>query len=499
MRLATRLQSQEIDQLAQSHYGLDSETLMESAGDAVAEEIYSITKNKKQKRILLLIGPGNNGADGFVVARLLKRKGFTNLRCILIEKKAQPAPLWLKQQDRARLSEVPIAEVSKEKAQIEISEADLIVDAIFGTGLNQKIQSQTADLIRLINQRKKYVIAIDAPSGLNVDTGEPLGICLRAQLTVTFGLAKPGFYLHHGPGYCGQIKIYQIGFPRELLQNIAKTHFAYGARSAQAHRPQRPNVSHKGTYGQLMIIGSSVQYLGAGLLAAKAAGRMGAGYIKLGTFGDIFPDFLKLPEVIYQNFNQKPFQPKADTAYVIGPGLGLQEPGQILSLIKSLMQAEAPKVLLDADALNVLADAKIQRLPSSWILTPHPGELGRLLGESADSVNRDRVSAALRGSQKFGCILCLKGFRTVVSTGEQSVIILSGNSSLAKAGSGDVLSGMIGGLLAQGQNPLSATLLGSYLHGRLGDNWIRQGNDKSSLLPSDLIEMIPDGLQKLRD
>lgn len=498
MRLLTRSQSQTVDQLAQEEYGLDSETLMESAGAAVAEEVHLIVKEKK-KRILILIGPGNNGADAFVVARLLKRKGFQNIHCVLILPAANPSALWKKQKDRAQVSEIHAIEASEEKMQIEISEADYIIDGVFGTGLNRTIPTQVSRLFELINRKNKMVIAIDAPSGLNVDTGWPQDLALKAQITVTFGLCKPGFYLAKGPSYCGRIKRYGIGFPDSLLKSQAQTHFAFGARSAARLMPKRPNFSHKGTYGHVEIVGSSVHYPGAGILASKAAGRAGAGYVTLSSFGPLFSDFLRLPEVIYQNLLEVPFQPNQKHAFVVGPGLGGDQSEKVLAVIQKLIKAKISHVLLDADALNVISDQKEISFPPGWVLTPHPGELSRLMNVSAEQINRDRSAWAMRAAQKYGCIVCLKGFRTVVATSKKSVIVLSGNSSLSKAGAGDVLSGIIGAFLAQGLDSLEATLLGVYLHGRVADEWVRSGNDKISLLPSDLIDLMPQVSQKIRD
>jgi hydroxyethylthiazole kinase-like uncharacterized protein yjeF len=499
MRLLTVEQAQAADQLAQSQYGLSPEQLMESAGDAVCEEIHHFGIEKKRK-ILILIGPGNNGADGFVIARFLKRKGFQQVRCQVVVTPKSPSRQWSLQKQKAIDAGAQMLQHSVEHLQVEISESDLIVDALFGVGFHGSLPDNVVQLIQFINTKKTRVMAVDVPTGLDLRTGLETPVALRADVTVTFGLAKPGFFVLRGPRCTGQIRVHPIGLPEELLRLQASTHFAWGAKASQSALPGREDSSYKGDHGSVYVVAGSNDYPGAGVLVSMAAGRAGAGYTYLvGT--DVYKQVRLAPEVIFrerEKFKLSEIEKKKseNTVFVVGPGLGVGK--ETADFIRDLKKRNFKNVVLDADALTVCATEKLHPLPSTWILTPHVGEAARLLGCTTKSLSKDRFKIALQVAQKYGCVVLFKGFRTVVSDGQRAVVVLSGNAALGKAGSGDVLSGFIGAFRGQGLGPMKAACLGAYVHGHVADEWIREGKDVLSLVPSDLFERVPELLKKIR-
>jgi NAD(P)H-hydrate epimerase len=469
---------------------------MESAGSAVAEEIHVAIKDKR-KKVLLLIGPGNNGADGFVITRILKRKGFLNVRAVVIKEAKNPSATWSLQKEKALNSGVEILQHTGEHLKLLISDCDVIVESILGTGFSSRLPEELVALVQLLNSKKVFVVAVDSPLGLDVNTGMEMPVALRADLTVTLGLAKPGFFVARGPRSVGKLKIHSIGFPKSLLAAEATTHFAWGERASKLALPKRDELSNKSDHGSVHVIAGSLNYPGAGLLTANAAGRAGSGYVYLSSHTEVYSKIQMIPEVIYRPLSAQSLKALTrESTVVLGPGLGTGP--ETLHLIQDLLKRKFVKVILDADALTVCADAQLWPLPKSWIITPHSGELGKILGQSAKSLNADRFLAAQIAAQKCGCVVLFKGFRSVISDGEKSLVILSGNSALAKAGSGDVLSGFIAAFRAQDLAPLYAAATAAYIHGRLAKEWIREGKDIISLLPSDLIHDVPNLIGKIR-
>lgn len=265
-------------------------------------------------------------------------------------------------------------------------------------------------------------------------------------------------------------------------------------RWAAGKLPQRPQKSHKGTFGHVLVCAGSPGTWGAGVLASSSAYRAGSGYVTWASFQRPDKQIKQIPEVLIAKLPEA-LKNKRVNAFVVGPGLGVDNKTKKLLLI--LKKQKAKSVILDADALNVLAKSKMGLLPSEWILTPHSGELSRLLGLSVKVIEADRKKAVLMAAEKFGCAVLLKGSGTLVAKDKKIFVIQSGNSALAKAGTGDVLSGMIGAFLAQGLDSLDAAVLGAYLHGWLADEWIKK-HDPISLKAMDLVEALPTALYRLR-
>lgn len=467
MRLATREEIYKIDARAAKDFNLPSAVLVEKAGQALTTEFERLLKTLKiglGVRIGIWCGPGKNGDDGRVMARLLREK---NYQVTLLE-----GTKW------------------------DPSSFDILIDALFGVGLNRNIESENHQQIQKINAAKKLVISLDIPSGLDANCGIALGIAVKAAWTLTIAPAKPGLFIQEGPTYAGKIRRVFIGFPESLLRSEAQSTFLIGSASARHLLPPRGRTANKSNFGHLLVIAGSPGMDGAAQLVTEAAMRMGCGYVTLCSLSSEAsvrsrPDCLQLSLAkFYQSDLQK------YSAVVVGPGLGLGEESK--KIFAHLLRAHA-KVLVDADALNILSSYLIpQKLPEGWILTPHAGELGRLLKKSSKELERDRLGAVKLAVRDLNAHILFKGFRTVLGTFGKSYIIGSGNVSLAKAGCGDVLSGFIGSLMAQGLPTARAGVLGAYLHGRIADDWLRRGHSSRTLMASDLPELLDASLRSLK-
>lgn len=470
MRLATREQSQTIDRLAQTNFGLTSEHLMDTAGFKAAKEILDFP-NIGHKNVVIVCGTGNNGGDGYVVEKYLKKQK--------VLAKALSA---------------------KDVRASDLEDADIIVDAIFGTGLNRALNEISVALINLINLSSAYVVSLDVPSGLNCDTGWDFGACIRSDLTITFGLAKPGFFINLGPSRVGQICICDIGFPKELIENIATTHSVILNSEARELLPLRHELSNKSDFGRTAVVAGQKGMWGAAVLSSRAAFRSGSGYVYLLSFDDPSHIVNMTPETMslkIKNSIVEFGQMDKISSWVVGPGLGVSE--QTFGVIKELMQLNVKSVLLDADALTSLAKfGYATQLPSSWVLTPHTGEMSRLINQTVEEIEYDRCKALKSFYDLYGCQILLKGFHSIHFDGQHFSIINSGNVALAKAGAGDVLSGIIGGLMAQGLSSSAATQLGTFVHGFAADLWVEDNNYEASLLTSELLEWIPKAFKELK-
>lgn len=510
MRLLTPTQVKKLDARTEFELGsrgkYSGEDLQEEAGQAilsvVREKIFGSAIVHRKKKILVLVGPGKNGCDGFVAARLLKKAGYQNVKVMIFEMASEPSELWSLQMEKAKTHGVVITEGTSTTGIFESSEADLIIDAIFGVGLSRPLSGDLIDLFHVINQRKTPVLAVDMPTGIHSNTGVAMGAAICAQWTVTFGLAKPGLLQGHGPSHSGQVIVAPLSYPRQAVKDLAQTHFAFGHSSAQKFLPVRSDFSNKGDHGRVVIIAGE-KYPGAAVLAAQAALRMGAGYVELVSAGDWTEYFKKIPEVLFtpqKKFNFNSAAAKKST-FVVGPGQGDSDFTE--AALMQLLRAQHQRVVVDADGLNWMSEqsrGQTKKMwPTHWVLTPHAKELSRLLNGRVSELSEDRVAAAQRAHQELGAAILFKGYRSIFSVGSKSVIILSGNSGLAKAGSGDVLSGLIGTGVAQNTSTWTGAVLGAWMHGHLADEWVRAGKDRASLNPSDLLETLPGVLHKLRD
>lgn len=493
--LASSAQCAEIDRSAIKSYDLSAEILMESAGALSAQEILEYLKKYQKKNIesssvLILCGPGHNGGDGLVVARhLLSNSIPVTVFC----SEKQGSDLFEKQKSRLHKLGVTLHPLENQE-QIKKTKCDLIIDALFGIGLNKDITDLYAGLIQWINEENKQVISLDIPSGLDVDTGRIKGKAVKADLTVSFGLAKPGFYQQEGPVHIGRIKVLPIGFPYSLLREKAFTHFLIDRHWVFKTLPERSPLDHKAKQGHLLVLAGSKDFWGAGQLASLAAYRMGAGYV---TLSPAMPKEFSsqwYPDILTQDLSDQNLL-KNKTAVAIGPGFGIEK--KTKDILEILKKTKLP-VVVDADAFAVCIKEKLFPLPAHWLVTPHSGELARLFDITGKEIDQNRCSYAMKASKKMGCLVLLKGFYSVLAKKDKCWIIPTGNAALAKAGTGDVLTGFIGALMARSLDTFSATGAAAFIHGLLAEEWVESGKDKDSLMAQDLKDILPIVLKKLR-
>ncbi len=483
--LLTPKQMAKADRLALK-YNISSLELMENAGKVVVEQIVA---DYSPCSVLILCGPGNNGGDGFVVARLLRAKGW----------KVEVALL----SDVAHLK--GDAKINAQRFNGEIKQfddkllknADLIIDAIFGAGLSRNIEGKFAKAIDAANKSNKPIIAIDIPSGIDGATGEVRAIAIRANKTISFFHAKPGHYLLPGREYCGQLVIKNIGIDERILQEIEVNCFVNNDNLW--HLPKRKLNSHKYDFGHALIVSGDELHGGAARLAAKAALRVGAGLVSLvGERAALLVHATQLSSIMLKEIkNSEDFsellKDKRFNACIIGPALGISEKNK--ELILSALNSNA-KILLDADGLSNFANNPDelfilikQRAKDSVILTPHEGEFNRIF----PNITGDKLSRAKMAAKESGAIIVLKGADTIIASPDDfAAININAPANLATAGSGDVLAGIIGGLLAQKMPSLKAALAGTYIHGELGNIF-----NSSGLIADDLIDLLPKALTKL--
>ncbi len=453
MKLLTK---EQIKILERNHSGL-----MIKAGRLAAKKLKNLNGT-----IAIVCGPGNNGGDGFVVAQeLFKQKKVVQI-IVPLTPQTQLAKVEFKKCLRLK---IPILKAP-------IAKVDYVIDALFGIGLSRPMPFKK--LIEWINLHP--VISLDVPSGLNSDTGTCNGPVVRAQRTLTFGASKPGFYVNFGPEHCGQIEVLKLYPIQSSIQLFD-----------QMKLPKRPNQSNKSSFGHTLILSGREGYWGSGLMSSSAAFRVGSGYVTWASF-DSIPLHRAIPEALTATINNKLFSGKFDSI-LVGPGLGTTN--KTAHLLKYLFRF--PNVIVDADALQVAVTHKLFPFPKTWLITPHAGELAKILEKPAKFLESDRMMAVELAIKKVGCSVLFKGFRSILKTESQTFVIASGNSALAKAGSGDVLGGMIAGLCAQKLPLPKAGLQGAYIHGKLSDAWVLSGRHKNSLMPSDLYRVLPKLLKKI--
>lgn len=496
MRLATVAQASRIDEASQQ-FGIEAETLMETAGQLSARRMErEFIARVHEGPIAIVCGPGNNGGDALVVARELRNLGHTNLAVYLAAPRESRSPLFHRQFDRIEKLNLRVVDLLENPDDIqELLSARIIVDGLFGIGLKRKVEGDFARIVNAMNSAQAPIVALDVPSGLSADTGAVLGVSVQASMTLTFGLAKPGFFTGDGPAHVGRLRVIDIGFPQDLVRDIATSHFLFTKRMAARQLPVRMADSHKSDHGRVLILAGQSGMWGAGILSSSSAFRMGAGYVHWASHREPLEELKQIPEVMTSSTKDKALWQREYSAVAIGPGFGSGK--DTADLIKRLKKMKIP-VVVDADAITACVQHKLFPLPRNWIITPHAGELARVLNMTAEEVNRDRFWSVYEGAALAGCHVLLKGYRTLVCDGKHCWVIHAGNSALAKAGTGDVLTGMIAGLLAQGLKTAPAAATAAYLHGEMADHWLKSGNDQAALVASDLKDELPYALARLR-
>ncbi|HHU31433.1 MAG TPA: NAD(P)H-hydrate dehydratase [Clostridia bacterium] len=515
MKLLTAGEMRALDEKAISSFSIPGIILMENAGIRMVEAITEHLRGQIQgKRFLIFAGKGNNGGDGFVVARQLINKG-AEVKVFLLH------PANSLQGDAKTNYDILVKMGAKiypvlqprdfKRVEIALTYADYLIDAILGTGFKGTLQGLTADLVELLNKSSKPIFAIDIPSGLEADTGKANGSCIKATLTVTFGFPKIGLCMEKAKQYVGKLYLGHISFPPVLNEEAPGEKQIITAELVKDWLPKRDPDGHKGTFGHLLVVGGSEGMTGSVTLTATSALRTGAGMVTIG-----LPRSLRtileaktleimtkpLAETEEHTISTEALQSlltlsKKMKAIVIGPGLS-KNVSSIDLVLNYVRQIELP-VVVDADGLAALAGQAevVASLKAPLVLTPHPGEMARLMDISTTKVQADRLNVALACARKYQAYTVLKGSRTIVATPDGQIYInLRGNSGLATAGSGDVLAGVIGSFLAQGLSPSRACVCGVYLHSLAGDV-AAENLDENSLIASDLISYFPQAFRNI--
>lgn len=551
--------------------GVSWAELMERAGRGVADEIIRRLGNVRDARILVLVGPGNNGGDGLVVARHLHDVGAKVALYIWKRKERADDQPWRACRERG----IPELQAQADSAQQSLrpaaQRAAVVVDALLGIGVDRPLESLAARIVETVNSVRAsrsgaapLILAIDVPTGINADTGAVMGQAIQADVTVATGIGKYGHVREPGRGYSGDVTCVPIGLPDTHKETIMAE--SLQPQTVRALLPARPADSHKGTFGKVLIVAGAGRYPGAAFLTASGALRVGVGLATLACGRSIFgalaaslheATFLPLPEEDWGVLGPSAAQEVLSNlegyqALVIGPGLGQED--ETKKFLERLLkietskttsnvgfhkaaaattperqrkpassvgfrraepvaadaeaeekkpgEVELPALVLDADGLNLLAqiDEWWTKVPADrLVLTPHPGEMARLLKlEHADEINADRLGAAQRAAQEWNQIVVLKGAETVIAAPDGKASIgPAGNPALATAGTGDVLAGVIGGLIAQGLQPFDAARLGVFLHAQAGQ-LARQEIGEAGALAGDLLTRLPRAITELR-
>ncbi len=507
--LLTSAEMGELDARTIREAGVPGAVLMETAGRGVFRALWDRFAERARAGAVVVCGRGNNGGDGFVVARCLLNRGVP-VRALLLGDRDRVSPDARVHLEAYLGSGGTLTQVGADGAGLDaaVSGASLVVDAILGTGLRSDVRGVAAQAIEAVNRAKGLVVSVDIPSGVDADTGRICGRAVRADLTVTFAWPKRGHFLHPGAAVRGDLVVVDIGIPPGFLNPGEQTlRLLEGADLAG--RIVRPPDAHKGTLGHVWVGGGSPGKTGAPGLAALGALRAGAGLVTVAHPGAL-PVAARLPLEVMT----APLGPESDWtaaawgalpseaakagAWVVGPGMGVSEGAR--AFLGRVLEQPVP-VVLDADALNLLAAGS----ESLWsgagprVLTPHPGEAGRLLGVPVPQVQADRVGAARELARRFGCAVILKGAGTLVTApGEAVWLVPTGNPGMATAGTGDVLAGVVGALLARGLCGLEAALAGAWIHGLAGDlAAARRGGE--GMTAGDLVEALPDAMKRMAD
>jgi len=516
MKVATAEQMKRLDERTIKECGIPGIVLMENASQGTVRHLFRHFPDVLKKRVVVVAGKGNNAGDGFGVARILMNKGCCVTVCILAE------PAEIKGDARINLDilssmNADIHSAPDERAfeQIKpiLKEADLIIDAMLGTGLKGEVKGYYADVIAFLNKLKKTIISIDIPSGLDANDGKPLGVCIKADLTVTFGLPKLGHLIYPGVDYVGKLALVDISIPRYLVDEEDIDVEILELEELKNVLIPRRGDSHKGNFGHILVIAGSTGKTGAASMASEAALRSGAGLVTLAIPETLNPIMeMKLTEVMTEPIPDegRGFFGKASMdkllslcqgkdLMLLGPGIGTHT--ETVKVVEEMIASFQKPLVVDADGLNcismnvdVLAKAK-----SPLILTPHPGEMARLRKISTGEVQGRRIAIAREFAREYGLYLVLKGARTLISNPDGRIFINpTGNPGMATAGMGDVLTGMIGGFIAQDMPIIDALKLAVFLHGYCGDRAKEQYGERA-LLATDVMAKIPEVLKSLED
>jgi hydroxyethylthiazole kinase-like uncharacterized protein yjeF len=505
MKILTSAQMRSIDNRATERFGVPSIVLMENAAIAVVDALFEHYPDSE--RVAIFCGTGANGGDGFAVARHLENRGVVPVVIVVGERSAIKGDALTNLTICERLG-IPIYDV-REGVDIETvlahaSDADVLVDAIFGTGLNRAPAGIHADVIRDLAELRIPVLAVDVPSGLDASSSKPFDPCVQAEVTVTFAAPKVCHVFEPAASYCGEVIVADITIPDAAVEDELVTLSLITPKDAQPHFAPRLASTHKGTYGHVGIIAGSPGRSGAAVLCARGAIRSGAGLVSVMTDADTakLVHAGSIESMTYSGDDVKEFLGNK-TAALVGPGLA--DDDRAWKHTRAVVNAIELPLVIDASGLNAFASRASELNPRGLprVITPHPGELARLLaseGTSIDAaaINADRIGAVREAARVTQCVVVLKGHQSLIAEPDGHVYVNpTGNPGMAAGGMGDVLAGMIAALLARGTDPLDAACAAVYLHGLAGDILQEELGD-TGLTAMELADKIPAAIQRNR-
>ncbi len=511
MKLVTAKQMREIDKEAIENVSIPGLELMEKAGKCTAEVVKGMLVHPKGKKVLIFCGSGNNGGDGFVVGRYLygwKAKAIFYLLSGISKVKGD-AKVNLNKAKRLKL---PIKEILRKDDLPKKIEADLIVDAIFGTGFEGEVTGLAGEVVDLINSSGLPVVSVDIPSGVNASSGVVCRHCIRADKTVTMGLPKIGQFIFPGKKYCGEVVVCDIGIPHSVVEKSKIDLNLITSSQVKDILPRRAPDSYKGDCGKAILIAGSTGMTGAACLAAESSLRAGAGMAILGipkSLNQIFemkltevmtkplPDVAKKGVLALRGLGEIKQLLKWGNCMAIGPGIG--QHFETVELVKRLIQQIELPTVVDADGLNCIAKevSILKNCKAPLILTPHIGEFSRLNKVPIEEIAKDKIKYAREFAGEYNCVLVFKGAPTIIAEAKgQAYVNPTGNAGMATAGSGDVLTGMIVGFLAQGLSTLNSAICGVYIHGLAGDLACRQKGEMG-MIASDILNKVPEAILEI--
>lgn len=504
----TAEEMRKLDHSAINDLGIPGIVLMENAGLQVVQEIYNIIGAPQGKTVTVFAGKGNNGGDGFVIARHLLNAGaevkvlmFAEIDEINGDARTN-LDILLKMGHKV----FPVLKPNSVNiVRLAMVYTDLVIDAIFGTGFKGTVPENIGNVIDIINGSGKPVIAVDIPTGLEADTGNVNGPCIRAASTVTFAQNKLGLIIEKGPEYVGKLTVADISIPESLVKSQKIKKYLTTHEIVKALIPKRISDSHKGTYGRVLVVGGSQGLSGAAAMTSLAALKAGAGLVTLAvpeSLHDLME--VKLTEVMTRPLPEteevtlslealEEINKLTETVDVVAIGPGMSTNESTVALVRELLITINKPIVIDADGLNALSGdpGLIKKCRVPVVLTPHPGEMARLLGIKTEEVQNNRVETATEAAKKWNATVVLKGNRTVTAGPDGTVYINpTGNPGMASGGTGDVLTGIITGLMAQGLAQVNAAAVGAYFHGLAGD-LAAEEKGMMSLVAGDIMDFLP--------
>ena len=483
--------------------------LMESAGRSAAEWILD---RLRPANAIVLSGPGGNGGDGLVVARLLQEAGV-KVRTVLLRPAAdlsKTTRVMLDRLQQARGRVDALEDLEAAKIESALTSADWVVDGLFGSGLTRPLDGPAGELVERVNGSGARIVSLDLPSGLSADAGALLGVSVHAEITLAMAFLKPAHLLYPASGCCGNVAVVPVAYPEALVANVDPWGRVPEPPGVAGRLPARRPDGHKGTFGRVLVVAGSIGMTGAAILACRGALRAGAGLVSLAAPASLSGVFdVALSEVILYplpetdgrlaGFDDARFLAALDLADVLAIGPGLARAAETGEVVRSILRQAVGRIVLDADGILACADDVdlLRSLGRRLLLTPHPGELGLLLDRPAEEIDRDRVDVASALAVDRGNVVLLKGRPTVVATPEgERFLNPTGNTGLATGGSGDVLTGLIAGFAAGGASLEDAAVLGAYVHGWAAEVFSRSRAERS-LTPSDVLDLMPEVLREV--